>query len=83
MEIKHLFIPLSNWLHFSVRLISYAMVDVFQIWYWHNFVERLFAMVCSEAWEEWASVVDSLNKCVDGITVGSYRRNYHLSVLVF
>ena len=82
VEIKHLFVPLGNWLHFPVRLISNTVVDEFQIWNGQNFVERFCHMVSFIAREEWAVIVSALNERMDSVAVCFDRGYSHCSALI-
>ena len=71
MEIKHLLIPGSCSFHFSIRLVSYAMINEQKIWRLEscNLVEWLSEEMLLETWQEQSLVVISLNKSVSGISI--------------
>ena len=83
VEVQHLFVPLSDGLHFAIGLVSDAMVDREQVNWGQHGVQFLLEVVGLESWEEGSLVVSSLHESVDGITVGLDRCGNHTSELVF
>lgn len=69
VEIKHLFVPLSNTFHLKIGLVSNAVVNLEKIDLRHHCVEFLLEMVSLETRKEGTSVVNPLDKGVNCITI--------------
>ena len=83
MEVQHLLIPLSGWLHFEIRLITNHMINGFKFWALYHSVKWFFVRRSLETRQEWASIVDSLDKSVNCVSISSDSGHDHRTVLVF
>ena len=41
MKIEHVLVPLCDGLHLSILLIADTVIDVEELWDWHEAIERL------------------------------------------
>ena len=70
VEVKHLLVPLSNWFHLHVWLVTDAVIEYVEFWYWQHFVKLLLQVVLFESWKEDSLVVVSLNEGMSRVTIG-------------
>ena len=82
MEIEHLLIPLSYWLHFAVMLVADAMIDVKKLRHGDQAIEDFPLRVIRVAGQENSSVVRALNECVDRVAVGLHRGDDDRAIFV-
>ena len=73
VEIEHLLVPLSYWLHFTVLLVADAMIDVEELRHGDQAVEDFPLRVVRVSGQENTIVVGALNECVDSVAVGLHR----------
>ena len=82
MEIEHLLIPLSYWLHFAVMLVADAMIDVKKLRHGDQAIEDFPLRVIHVAGQENSIVVRALNECVDRVAVGLNRGDDDRAIFV-
>lgn len=70
VKIEHLLIPGGNGLHFHIRLISNTVINKIKLNWSHYLVKLFLKMMRLKAREERTIVVDSLNECVNSVTIG-------------
>lgn len=83
MEVEHLFVPASGWLHLTIRLVTDTVVHIFEVRDWQNLVNNLGKVVSFVARQEGSLVVDALDESVNGITVSLDRGDLNFAVLIF
>ena len=69
MEVEHLLVPSSYWLHISIGLVSNAMVDELQLDSRKELVDWLIQMMFFISWQEDTGVLVSLDKSVSCISI--------------
>lgn len=82
VEIKILFVPRSSCLHFQVWLVTNAVIDEIELDRRHDLIELFLEMMSSKTRQEWTCIVNSLDKCMDSITIGLNARDYNRAIVI-
>ena len=82
LEVKHLFVPLSNWFHLTVLLASNAVIDVKEIRDGHKAIKSFSLRVVHISRQENTSVAGPLNKGVDRVTICLHGSNDHSAIII-
>ena len=72
MEVQHLLVPLSDWLHLTVTLVADAVIDVEELWDGDKAIESLSLWVVVVPWHKDTGVAIALDKGVDGVAISLY-----------
>lgn len=83
VEVEHLFVPLSNGFHFTIRLVSDAMVDGLEIGDGEHFVKAFNKSSLLVTREERSGVVYTLYERMDSISVSLNRGDNNFTIFVF
>ncbi len=82
MEVEHLLVPLSDRFHFSIWLVTDAVIDVEKLGNGNQAVQGLTQVMSGITWQEWAGVFAALHKGVDGVSVSFDTSEDHRAVLI-
>jgi len=73
MEVQHFLVPCNGRFHFTIWLISNAVIDEFELWLFDQLVVWFCKMVQFEARKEYACIVNILNKSMCSISISLHR----------
>lgn len=82
MEIKHLLIPWSCWLHFTIWLIAHTVIDMFEFYSFYQIIDRLNQMMFFISWQENSGVFISLYESVSSVSISFNCRYYYLTFFI-
>jgi len=82
MEVKHLFIPFSSWLHLKGLLICSHMINFKKVWLFNDVIERFCEWWNLESRKEGAWIINVLDESMPSISVSLNCRDDHWSVFI-